>query len=249
MLVGASNKKRRGTMADEKSNGRTIVTLSTGVVLEGLRVSPWLLAEQQSKLKEPKVPKVFIEAKGREEENPNDPTYLAEVEEYYAKQREAGINAALWMGTRLATVPDGMSRPEANEWVEQVEALGIEVPKVKPGRYVAWLKYIAAVSREDMAQITRLGYLAMGTTEEAVAVAMESFRSDEAGGVDLAASPQQPEQDRDGDSSGIADRGDSPGVRGAGSGGVLPVQPAGVSRAARRRASKGDSAVQASQAD
>jgi hypothetical protein len=95
-----------------------IVTLSTGVRVELHPVSSSLVEEMKSSVSMPQVPVVYIEAKDREEENPNDPTYIAAVEEASLKRSDAMFDALVTFGVDLV---DGL--PEDSTWLKKLRLL------------------------------------------------------------------------------------------------------------------------------
>ena len=94
------------------------VTLSTGVRVRLHPVSSSLVEEMKGAIKMPPVPKVWIEAKEREEENPNDPRYLDEVAEVERKRADAIFDALCTFGVELL---DGL--PEDGTWLRKLKLL------------------------------------------------------------------------------------------------------------------------------
>lgn len=166
-------------MAKSKAEkpGNTI-TLSSGVVLELRRVGYWIIYEATRRLKKPEIPVQYIEEKGRSEENPAHPDYIAALEQYDNDRAALVINAYLWFGTKLASVPVGMAMPD-EDWAAEFAFLGIEPASNKQERYAQWLKLVACAGDAD--EITRLTQRITSdnaVTEGEVAAAAESFRSD-----------------------------------------------------------------------
>jgi len=96
----------------------TIVTLSTGVVVRLKPVSSSLVEEMKAAHEMPPVPVVWIEAKEREEENPNDPRYIEAVEEVQRKRADAIFDALCTFGVELV---DGL--PEDEKWIKRLKLL------------------------------------------------------------------------------------------------------------------------------
>lgn len=94
------------------------VTLSTGVRVRLHPVSASLVEEMKNTIKMPPVPKVWLEAKEREEENPNDPAYLEAVEECQRKRADATFDALCTFGIELV---DGL--PEDGVWLKKLRLL------------------------------------------------------------------------------------------------------------------------------
>lgn len=154
------------------------LVLSSGIVLELRDVPP--LALRQANLGVPLInpPMVYISDKGREEENPNDPVYLASVDERESIVYQAGVNVALVMGTACKSVPEGFVGPDCNEWVEQLEAAELIVDVSTPARrYLNWLHLYALRNAEDLRRTTYNALVRAGLMEAEVAAAAASFLS------------------------------------------------------------------------
>ena len=170
-------------------------TSENGVVLKLKKVSRFIIVEMGRKVAMPKVPVIYIEDKGRAEENPNDPDYIAAVTEANYQRSMATITASLTLGTEIESLPEGMAGPQDNEWIEIVEALGIEVPKDnKRLRYAAWLKYIALDGNSFDALILLVLKFSGLTTEADVTQAQEGFRGETKWAADIPDSPETEDQ-------------------------------------------------------
>ena len=101
-----------------RGQGEDEFTLSTGVVVRLKPVSSSLVEEMKGSIKMPPVPKVWIEAKEREEENPNDPRYIEQVEEVNSKRSDAIFDALCMFGVELV---DGL--PEDDTWTKRLKML------------------------------------------------------------------------------------------------------------------------------
>jgi len=157
--------------------------LSNGIILGLKPVAPLLLNAVQEEFTPPDPPKVYMEEKGRDEPNPNDPAYLAEVERLSNEQSMAVNNMLLAAGTVCKSVPEGYFAPEDEGWIEQIAMAGevtgrpIEIhtdQKIK--RYLCWLRYYALETNADIAILTSLIIQLGGITEGEVESAIESFR-------------------------------------------------------------------------
>ena len=102
----------RGQIKDE------IFELSTGVRVRLNPVSSSLVEEMKASISMPKVPVVYIEAKDREEENPNDPAYIEEVEEVQRKRSDAILDALITFGVELID-----DLPESDSWLRKLRFL------------------------------------------------------------------------------------------------------------------------------
>lgn len=158
--------------------------LSNGIVLSIKTVPPFLIQAVQNEFHMPDPPKVMIEEKGREEENPNDPTYLREIERLSEAQINASHDLYLAVGTSAKSVPEGYYMPEQDEWIAQVEFAASIVghtlqidrdDKIK--RYLHWLKLYALESNNDITLVTILPSQLAGVREGEVDEVVESFRS------------------------------------------------------------------------
>jgi hypothetical protein len=95
-----------------------ITVLSTGVRVKLHPVSSALIEDLKAVIPYPEVPVVHIEDKDRDEENPNDPTYLAQVEETNRKRGDAALAGLLEFGVELI---DGL--PEDDTWIKKLNRL------------------------------------------------------------------------------------------------------------------------------
>jgi hypothetical protein len=101
-----------------RGQGDDIFALSTGVRVRLRPVSSSLVEEMKGAIKMPDVPVVWIEAKEREEENPNDPRYIQAVEEANSKRADAIFDALVTFGVELV---DGL--PEDETWIKKLKLL------------------------------------------------------------------------------------------------------------------------------
>jgi hypothetical protein len=95
-----------------------IITLSTGVRVRLNPVSSSLVEDMKNVIKMPPVPVVWIEAKEREEENPNDPAYIDAVREVESKRASAVLDALCMFGVELE---EGL--PEDTVWIKKLRVL------------------------------------------------------------------------------------------------------------------------------
>jgi len=163
-----------------------LLTLGTGVVLRVKPVSPLLIRRAAASIPEPEVPQLFLEDKGREEANPDDPEYKRALQKYSEEVEEASTLLMLAAGTEVVEVPEEMESPEGETWLSQVEEImsftGAEFdPKrdrldTRIGRYLVWLQYYAIRSLQDLVKLLSTLAELSGVSEEAVAKAVSSFR-------------------------------------------------------------------------
>ena len=148
------------------------VTLSTGVELKLKPVPKHFIFQVTSKFKLPKVPTTFNKTKGRDEENPDDPDYQEAVEQYLIDIANATTDVCFLRGTEIAKIPKEIPKPNSQEWISEMEVLGMPMIDNKRARYLAWIKGIAAPSDADitilMEEIGRQTGVSEADTEEAV---------------------------------------------------------------------------------
>lgn len=158
------------------------ITLSNGIVLHLKAVPAAMVRRVATKIEKPKVPKADL-GKGREEDNPGDPTYLDEVDQYHFVVGEATVNVILSMGVSVVSVPEGMSKIEDEEWTEALEYFEVDEEydlNTKIGRKLAWLSYYAIQGETEWLKVLGKISAMIGMTEGEVAQAIDSFRSGEA---------------------------------------------------------------------
>lgn len=158
--------------------------LSNGIVLKIKSVPPFLYQAVQNEFKAPPPPKVFIEEKGRDEENPNDPEYIRLLIELDEHQALAINDLFLAAGTEVLSVPEGYFKSEDDGWIASVEfaqnitGKELHIDRDNPiKRYLHWLRFYALETGGDIALATRLPMELGGIREGEVEEVMESFRS------------------------------------------------------------------------
>lgn len=195
--------------APQAVQDRNLFTTSTGVVFRVKPVSPLLVRDIGQRLKPPVPPKYRNEDKDTYEENPNDPTYQRELEEYQETVGEATNAVLLTRGTQVEGVPQRVELPEDTTWVEDVQELtGIEVPIKGARRYYCWVKYVAVATIEDFSGLLGAVTRASGVvSEREVSEELANFRGVQEGDTDTGISAQS------GDSSGDRSEVSSNGLR------------------------------------
>lgn len=157
-------------------------TLTNGIVLNLKPVPPLLIQAVSKEFKTPEPPIVYIEEKGRDEPNPNDPGYRRELEQLAEDQNTATNNLVLAVGTSVKSVPEGYFRPEEDGWIASIEfASKVSGKEIKINRddeierYLCWVRFYAIESLGDMVLAQSLpGYLS-GIREGEVDEVLESF--------------------------------------------------------------------------
>jgi hypothetical protein len=118
MTEKAKVKEEAKRIAREQGDGTAVVTLSTGVRARLSPVSSSLVEDMKNAVEMPKVPVVWIEAKEREEENPNDPRYIEAVNAAEMRRSDAIFDALCMFGVELE---DGL--PEDDKWLRKLKLL------------------------------------------------------------------------------------------------------------------------------
>lgn len=174
----------------EKSVGATgapvnddedLLRLSTGVVLR-LRTPAAMVVESSFravKKHEPKPPRMYIEAKGREEENPSDPDYLAALRQWKYDVGMRGLRALIPSGTTLESVPEGLPGPEDEDYIDLMASMTIDPGAGRFTRYVQWVLHVACAGLDDVDDLSKALQRRIGVTEEDVAKAQAMFQGDE----------------------------------------------------------------------
>jgi hypothetical protein len=152
-------------------------TTTRGVVLKLSPVSDMISYRLASQRTPPKPPTVFIEAKDREEENPNDPDYLAELRRYNQDMGMLGVDVALALGVEIVRIPEGLARPDDEEWREALAFIGLESAAQGKARIIDWLKYYGTSSFAELDKIAgAIGKLSGVVDEVEVAAIEDTFR-------------------------------------------------------------------------
>lgn len=102
----------------ESESEKGILTLTTGVRIRYHPINPSVFTEVLAKMKPPRPPKVFIESKGKEEDNPLDPTYLAEMDNWQGERANALMETFALFGCELV---DGLPKDEG--WLKRLRIL------------------------------------------------------------------------------------------------------------------------------
>jgi hypothetical protein len=173
----------------------------SGVQLKLKPVNSFLLLQAQNQIEIPKVPVVWLEDKQREEENPNDPTYVEALREAQAKRATKMTDLFLGFGTEviypLPTNADGghdIPDPEDYSWIDDLTTiLEVEVPENKRMRHVYWLKAMVLKDSEIIELLNRIAPLSGLVMEAAAEQAADTFQSEE--GRDTTGAISDTEQD------------------------------------------------------
>jgi hypothetical protein len=155
----------------------TIIETQYGASLRVVPVSPSLLDEVSSRIKDPQVPMWHNPDKDRDEPNPNDPNYLAEIEEAKRKRGVAMIDAMVMFGAELV---GGL--PNDDRWLKKLQFLAkrgqldLEGYDLSDELDLEFLfKRFIALDNEALMEVTK----ASGMVSEEVTQAEATFRSSE----------------------------------------------------------------------
>lgn len=159
-----------------------LFTTASGVVFNVLPISLYLLRDAIRRLEAPKIPLVHIEDKDTFEENPSDPDYIAALDEFNVRRIEISGDVALYKGTTVHSVPDGVPTHIDDEWRMELLELSednLQIPVSGPRRYLAWIRYVAASHSEVLDLHNRVMQVSGHVMEADVENASESFRGNE----------------------------------------------------------------------
>jgi len=155
-----------------------ITTLSTGVRAVLLPVAASLIQAVTSKVKDPEIPIWHDPDKDREVPNPNDPTYLKQIQEAAEARAMAAVDASVMFGIELVDdIPDN-GWDKKLKYLERLGHLDLTEFDFKDAldREFLYKRYIA-VGSDDLVKIARMG----GLQEEDLDAADASFPSNESG--------------------------------------------------------------------
>jgi hypothetical protein len=159
---------------ENSGNGTShgIITLSTGVQLQCRKISPLLMTDVMRQFQKPRVPMFYNEDLGREEENPNDPIYIENLDNYNRDMSLAILDTMIVAGTSIKYVPEDVENVDGTEWRETMEAAGIKITENKKRTYLFWVKHVAATSDTDtgiiMEGVGRMSGVAASDVDSAV---------------------------------------------------------------------------------
>ncbi len=175
-----------------------VLKLSTGVVLRLRRPSSMLVMEATKALMadEPRPPRVFIQEKEREEENPNDPDYIAAHNIWLAEVGVRSLKALIPTGTAMESKPEDVVGPEDEDFADLMAAMGQEAAPGRYSRYVQWVMSVACSGADLEILSMRLMRLS-GIREEDVAEMLAGFPGLEERLANTGGAPDGGDPDRD----------------------------------------------------
>lgn len=154
--VKDTNVKTTEGLAHARSLEETKITLSTGVVVQCLKMPPLgaIMVMTSPSFRKPEPPVYYNEKMGREMENPDDPDYIARVNAREMEKNDNLLNLMIIFGTEIVSTPKGMEGPKGEKWVSRVKLTGIQtMPEDDDWRYLTWMKFVAATDEEDIKKI------------------------------------------------------------------------------------------------
>lgn len=161
-----------------------------GVIVRLVPVPSSIIQDAVTRLKPPPVPTWHNPDKGRDEPNPNDPGYLAALEQFQQEKGKVANDAMVMFG---AEIVEGFP-PENDRWLrklQKADRLGIldlswADPEDDIDQEFLFLKYVAITTD----RLVQIGTMA-GLSREAVAQAAASFRRNQGRGTDTAGVDQE----------------------------------------------------------
>lgn len=131
----------------------------------------------------PKPPIVTLE-NGRQEENPADPEYNRQLQDYQVKQGQLTNELYLANGVlKVVELAEGKFDLGDDTWIEQLEIVGLDPRREGLGRKIDWLMYHVLGDGDLGEIISGIAIAGGGVTEALVKQAAESFRAHENGQV------------------------------------------------------------------
>lgn len=164
------------SVSGENGHDQDTITLSTGVVLRLKPISKQLIRTVQTQFERPEVPMWEDPNKGRQVENPSDPKYIEAVEQYMVEIANATMDVCILRGTEVLEKPDDLLDPDSEQWVYEMQTLGLPMGDNPRARYLAWIKGVAAPLDRDMNLVMGVIGRMTGVSETDVLEAVSRFR-------------------------------------------------------------------------
>lgn len=106
-------------MAKDTRTQENIIEINAyGIKVRLVPVTSSMIDDMMSAIPEPKVPLWHNEERNRDEENPNDPTYIKAVSEYEKARGAAAMDGMVMFGIELL---DGM--PTDSHWLDKLKMM------------------------------------------------------------------------------------------------------------------------------
>ena len=194
-------------VVEEQPGAQDFIIMNNGIRLRCKAVPILTVRHALTAIKKPEPPVIHNEEKGRTEVWEGDPTYQAELAQWEEQIGDTTLNVMIMLGTQVDEIPEGIQAPEDEDWIETLEAAGINInTKTKAARYLSWIRFYAISSNSDYARISEAVARKSGLLERDVQTSLESFRGGENGRTNLEATPT--EQHINGDNLQSSDSGD-----------------------------------------
>lgn len=147
------------------------VALNCGAVLEVLGITPEAYNAVIRKFDaiEPQPPIVELKSKGREQENPNDPKYIKDHDQWKSNRTFALLLVLYALGVKVAHVPEGMPGPDSQEWMEEFSLSGLQQTGSPKERLIAWIQYKAISLNKTLGKVEREAILLAAIRQMGVA--------------------------------------------------------------------------------
>lgn len=159
-----------------KRDHRGPYTTELGVVLKYKKVPSDAVRKVWTAIPVPKPPMVYIKDHGREEPNPADPGYTAEIAQYNNKVTLIIHTAYFMRGVEVFSIPEGIPGPDSSDWYEGMEEYW-DIPHGALARKATWLQLYVLNDREKDEILEDLMIFSGMIQEKDVEEAMSSFRS------------------------------------------------------------------------
>lgn len=164
------------------------IELSNGVVLKIKTVSrnaiSYAARNAMKEHPEPQPPMKWIEDRGRDEPNPNDPAYQESYKLHQIEVSARVLDVLYARAIEVVEIPDDVGGPESKEFQDYVNlAMGEELRESELGRWVQWLRYWAVPDGDDLDLQRRLFEL-VGVPVQDIRVVEATFQGDAGGKPD-----------------------------------------------------------------
>lgn len=125
----------------------------------------------------PKPPVVFIESKGREEANYDDPDYQDALQSWNLSMSMALSNFIILRGAELieSSIPANVMRYDSDDWIYEMELISDKADNPR-ACYLEWVRAIACSEEDSKELFSRIGKKS-GINQEDVNSAAAQFRS------------------------------------------------------------------------
>lgn len=177
------------------------ITLSNGVVFKVLDFPREQIARIHQKIQdeypEPQPPMVWIEDRGRDEPNENDPGYRAALTTWQIRLTDRVVNALSFDALELVKKPDDVPGPDSIIFKDFLKLVHGEEPmESAEGRYVQWVQY-RAIPPEDVVKFSRRLLKLAGIPDADVVEKEATFQGNTGGKPDTGNGDLESSQNRD----------------------------------------------------